>query len=838
MDLAIVKNARILMSTDGTDKLYIDTGRCCIPVTGVDGGASGGGTDSNGGGMSADMKKLIFTGAVDAEYDGGHEVSVEIPENNVLCVNVYVDSGTAVADKSFDEIVSAANKGFAVFVKRTDGSLMPLFSLSETVATFKAYSVGTFEIITYSTEIKRDSVLNSARTYRTGEFFAVHFSADESGKVSCDMTYNEITSRIRAGQYPIALYSVGICHETFLYEENNAAHIRFKKYIHGNEYQDGYDCFRFVRITLTYTNAIIINSHNNVKAKNPESITFTGATEATYDGSESVVVNIPESAATPNWDSNEGEPGHIENRTHWVERGKGQEETIYNNIQLALNEEIGGFVLLDAPARGFVDGEMLKVTLAGAEFECEAIRYSADGMDVYIIGNAGAIVPDAEINEIPFVILALNQPQDTGDGTMLYGMAIVLFDIEGGEGPTLSIIAKNDLYHKLDYRYVGTKYEQPAWGSEGGVETILDTTLTGDPQEMPIMDKFSLIEGKEYIVHWNGAEYKCAARNVHGEITMTGIGNLGVIEGGTDTGEPFVIVALPGGAADEAGYYGAAIALDGTETVSVKIATEGETVYKIPAKYLDTETFGVQTEEAVYVEDVQLVQLMTKQFVSKAPVAKIPEKGTQCIVTVAGVEYKVTAQEKIRNGETQIVMGRCSSITSDVPLYNDQVPFHIQFLDPPVSYPDYGTFYLDFTWVGDGYIDAPVISIKAPVGMVNTIEQMYLPTSAGVTLKIVSENYLRAINDLSGTGVELLENPKYTTNLPTNVINEAMRTGGFASFVLYTTEDTSPVILFSNKANIYSNPDDYGSVKLNQLVINFDGHTVTIGHGGGIESIT
>lgn len=687
-----------------------------------------------------------------------------------------------------------------------------------------------------------------------------------------------------------------------------------------------------------------------------------GAVNADFDGSSDVTVEIPEGGTgggggssadqvQADWNENDTESkAYVQNRTHWKDI---ETKEIYSSIQFApMSEDEPIAMIADTPAYFPSAGDGVVVNWNGAEYACTLSDMKLEGISCVACGNLGMLMESTEETNEPFAMLLI-----TPESVEAAGFAAAAFILDGSADVTMTMHGVLETYHKLDYRFIGTKYEQPAWGSESGGETILDTTLTGDPQEMPIMDKFSLVEGKEYIVHWNGAEYKCAARNVQGEITMTGIGNLGVIEGGTDTGEPFVIVALPDLAADEAGYYGAAIALDGAETVSVKIVeecetvhripskfigdyeqpawgkayssfvcdasglTEGEseneyfflkpvaleigkkyevkfngkkyeaeafecnfvtkkypaigddtfstmpfiiigsaepmpelhgigygalnvlegttvdeltvavteTVHKIPMEYLDTSVlYGEQEKEIVYVEEVQLKQLASTQFASDVPVDKIPPKGAQCIVAIDGVEYKATAQEKIRNGESQIVMGQCSSTASDVPLYNDIVPFMVTFLNEPVTYEGIGTFYLAFTWLGDGYIDPPVVSIKAPAGMVKTIEHKYLPPSAGVTLKIVSENYLRQIEDESGMGAELLENPKYFTNVSTGVINEAIKSGGFAGFVLCTVNNSGrPIVMISNIAEVNTDIDEYGGVKVREINIGFEERVIS-----------
>lgn len=376
-----------------------------------------------------------------------------------------------------------------------------------------------------------------------------------------------------------------------------------------------------------------------------------GAVNADFDGSSDVTVEIPEGGTgggggssadqvQADWNENDTESkAYVQNRTHWKDI---ETKEIYSSIQFApMSEDEPIAMIADTPAYFPSAGDGVVVNWNGAEYACTLSDMKLGGISCVACGNLGMLMESTEVTNEPFAMLLI-----TPESVETAGFAAAAFILDGSADVTMTMHGVLETYHKLDYRFIGTKYEQPAWGSESGGETILDTTLTGDPQEVPIMDKFSLVEGKEYIVHWNGAEYKCAARNVQGEITMTGIGNLGVIEGGTDTGEPFVIVALPGGVADEEGYYGAAIALDGAETVSVKIVEECETVHRIPSKFIgdyEQPAWGKREVGGVIFNPQygNFVPMSNRQYAIVVPINV--EAGKKYSVRFNGVDYKVEA---------------------------------------------------------------------------------------------------------------------------------------------------------------------------------------------------
>lgn len=134
-----------------------------------------------------------------------------------------------------------------------------------------------------------------------------------------------------------------------------------------------------------------------------------------------------------------------------------------------------------------------------------------------------------------------------------------------------------------------SKYKQPDWGSETSIAEILpETELTADPDAGAalLMQEVTLVEGNVYTVKFNGTEYKCTA--VYQEL-MTGValGNVGaMIEGMPVTDDPFIFVTInEGDRVDFAGACAMVVPLDGSETFTLSIKGEVETVYEIPAKY-------------------------------------------------------------------------------------------------------------------------------------------------------------------------------------------------------------------------------------------------------------
>ena len=114
--------------------------------------------------------------------------------------------------------------------------------------------------------------------------------------------------------------------------------------------------------------------------------------------------------------------------------------------------------------------------------------------------------------------------------------------------------------------------------SESIFELLSETEVTFEDgiYEQPEYTGELLVSDETYTVTWNGTEYTCVAQTMSG---MGGaIGNVGLAMGGTDTGEPFVIVTM----ASEGMLV--IMALDGSTSATVKIT--GNIIKKIEEKFL------------------------------------------------------------------------------------------------------------------------------------------------------------------------------------------------------------------------------------------------------------
>lgn len=152
------------------------------------------------------------------------------------------------------------------------------------------------------------------------------------------------------------------------------------------------------------------------------------------------------------------------------------------------------------------------------------------------------------------------------------------------------------------------KWEDRLCYTEPGiVEVLPEMTLTVDAEigqaliQSPLNG--AIVVGNEYTVTYNGTDYVCVAQDFEG---LGALGNIGVMTEGTDTGEPFVFVAVPAGMEAALGGYAMCMCLDGATEVTIKITGQGTIYKRIPFQYIE-DMYGTEYgEETVILPETKL----------------------------------------------------------------------------------------------------------------------------------------------------------------------------------------------------------------------------------------
>ena len=177
------------------------------------------------------------------------------------------------------------------------------------------------------------------------------------------------------------------------------------------------------------------------------------------------------------------------------------------------------------------------------------------------------------------------------DHPELYGY----IDLECEPGAVTISVAANS---GVSYKTVDPKWLPEGIGYETDVLPEIELTMSEEMGGGLVLTPFDskLVAGDTYTVVYNGAEYRCVAKEFsEGGETAQILGNFDLMTGTGDTGEPFVFIPTPDAMVAEMGCYGVCYALDGAEAITLAISGG---VHKIDPKYLP-EGIGYETESTL-----------------------------------------------------------------------------------------------------------------------------------------------------------------------------------------------------------------------------------------------
>lgn len=277
-----------------------------------------------------------------------------------------------------------------------------------------------------------------------------------------------------------------------------------------------------------------------------------------------------ETSSQSDWNAAEGEPGHVLNRTHWVESGMVEilPETVFEIPENDFGVVEGSF--------SFTVGETYIVNWDGTEYECVGLDASekTGGEIVGVFLGNPAMFGEAD-NGMPFCMFCVT------------GMGIMGCLVSGEAGTAaVSIYHNSENIHKLPGKFLpeGVPYVE-----KGGMVEILPMTeaVFVDDVGFTIPTKIEGVEsGKSYIVNYNGTEYNCVSQDFTMMPGAVVLGDAGLMDGEPVTGEPFLFLILPDEMFEQVGAGGQILTIDGAETVSVSISAVDETLHKVDPRLL------------------------------------------------------------------------------------------------------------------------------------------------------------------------------------------------------------------------------------------------------------
>lgn len=266
------------------------------------------------------------------------------------------------------------------------------------------------------------------------------------------------------------------------------------------------------------------------------------------------------------WNANEGEPGHVLNRTHWVEGGMVE---ILPLTELALDEEGLG----ELPFLNLVAGETYVVNWNGTKYSCVAQLPDPSKATDIALGNL-ATMGQPDTGE-PFVMIFVQE---------FNLCSVATFDGTVSTEISVSIKGKGEVVHKLPGKYLpdGVPYVE-----EGeAVDVLPETSVQFTDGEAMIETPISLVIGETYTVNWNGVDYECVAQDASViEEGVVCIGN-GAPIGLSGNNEPFIIASIA-----NAGVT-AIMAVDGASEATFSVKYKKVTIHKIDPRCLPDNVGG------------------------------------------------------------------------------------------------------------------------------------------------------------------------------------------------------------------------------------------------------
>lgn len=305
-------------------------------------------------------------------------------------------------------------------------------------------------------------------------------------------------------------------------------------------------------------------------------------------------------AEEPNWNAAEGEPGHVLNRTHWVEGGMTE---ILPSYTIASEEDMYGI-----PSLNLVVGNTYVVKIAGfGEWTCVAFSANIDGIQVVAIGNreeeGGAGTGE------PFVLVEFppEVAAEMGVNVMLQPL------IDAIPMPvTFSISCSQEKVHKLDSKFLDLDWT-PKYTE---IPLVPECTLeVGNAVNVGV--DVTIVNDATYVVYFDGVRY--VTKGVFNQ-DVSGFGNYSYTTGVELENLPFFILK-----------YGAGLLLYATIGSTHTVAIYSVSPPKMPFDMAPEEfsPFVLYTDgEYIYTDPEHTARIRGEVFENTMRSRRVTIKGT------------------------------------------------------------------------------------------------------------------------------------------------------------------------------------------------------------------
>jgi len=439
------------------------------------------------------------------------------------------------------------------------------------------------------------------------------------------------------------------------------------------------------------------------------------------------------------WNQNDPtQPDYVKNRTHYEET---KATDVFPATTLTVGETKDEVLLPDCPA--FAAGETYVVTWNGTEYKTICFSADAGGTNLLVLGNHVAF-GGADTGE-PFLIL---QPEGSNETAAM---------CDSGATITVSIRQEKTTTVQISTKFLPASVP---WVEESGgpVEVL--------PERQPAYNEAdqvfyledpsvpALVVGETYTVRWNGTDYDCTAMDGGdlGEAGTFALGNIDALMGTGDSGEPFVIMVMPGLAL-------MAMAMDGSTTLTLSIYQGGSaTVNKLDNRCLDLAWLPTTKEELkeVYPETTMTFTYGGSQFFQAYEIPIELVVGNWYVVRFEETEYTCEAKVIGDNSVSIYYIGNLALSYPNEPELapNTGEPF-VYFVQDVGGDGNGARFYIEGEFTGDEYTAERTIAVYAVVQVPNKLPAEFLPQAApvaDVTAAPTAEDFNALLASLRAAG--------------------------------------------------------------------------------------
>lgn len=442
---------------------------------------------------------LKMTGAVEAEFDGRKDVTVEIPEGGgslrVVCVPSE-DMSTFTTDKTYDEIMAALADGKMVYaVLHGVGAYIPLVGASDGSVMF-SLTVGEGEGMgVVSLNMVNDGTnIITLTSIAGGGSMIIDFTTSDGENWTTSTSFDDAYNALVAGKMVYARLAGGIilwvrnydsnsiAFIGHLLEEDNFVEIQLNFSI-ANEgttiitpIGGGGDGNLFVVSLGEMENGVITSSHSAEEIYNARMLgktpVFAFGTSLLFykegndqscvfddfdfrqhvNGNKLTGVSYDTVTITGNTitfgDTPLGIGGSTSEYTQpeWGE-GKIESYAYLPETELTVMEEIG--VALVMSEVSLTAATPYTVTYNGVEYTCTTIE-NPDGSGALFLGNAGALMEGLPVTEDPFTIMTI----PAGDSANWMGAGAIVAPLDGSASFTLSIVGEKENIYSIPKKYL------------------------------------------------------------------------------------------------------------------------------------------------------------------------------------------------------------------------------------------------------------------------------------------------------------------------------------------------------------------------------------------------